>query len=138
MSLAGPVSVKGECVADGEAVTLHGKVFARVHGECALCLKPLTIKVQAPLAEVFVRAIREEDDENPDQRLYEGQSVPMDDAVQQALLLALPMRILCKEDCLGLCPVCGQDRNQMDCGHGDQVPEGPFAVLRQLLDDKEV
>jgi uncharacterized protein len=49
---------------------------------------------------------------------FDGKTIDLDPVVREQVLLALPVSVVCKEDCKGLCPVCGQDLNVQDCGHG--------------------
>jgi uncharacterized protein len=52
--------------------------------------------------------------------------------VRQALLVALPMRPLCREDCKGLCVVCGANLNYVDCGHRQEEADKRWDALRAL------
>lgn len=49
---------------------------------------------------------------------FDGKTIDLDPIVREQVLLALPVTVLCREDCKGLCSVCGQDLNEQDCGHG--------------------
>jgi uncharacterized protein len=49
---------------------------------------------------------------------FDGKTIDLDPVVREQVLLALPVSVLCREDCKGLCPTCGQDLNEKDCGHG--------------------
>jgi uncharacterized protein len=51
--------------------------------------------------------------------------------------LALPVKPLCREDCAGLCPRCGADRNETACGCTETVRSSPFAALAALRDEEE-
>ena len=50
----------------------------------------------------------------------------------EQMLLGLPMDVLCKPDCKGLCMVCGQDRNANDCGHEQKVPDPRWSALKNI------
>ena len=68
-------------------------------------------------------------------------TIDLTEALYAALLMETPFVVLCREDCKGLCPVCGENLNERDCGHAAQIEEerlasSPFAALRNLkLDD---
>jgi uncharacterized protein len=47
---------------------------------------------------------------------YNGRGIELNDVLREVVLLALPMRVVCSEECKGICPVCGQNRNMKDCG----------------------
>jgi uncharacterized protein len=49
---------------------------------------------------------------------FDGKTIDLDPVVREQVLLALPVSVLCREDCRGLCPTCGEDLNEKDCGHG--------------------
>ncbi len=51
---------------------------------------------------------------------FDGKTIDLDPIVREQVLLALPVTVLCREDCKGLCPACGQDLNEKDCGHSEK------------------
>jgi uncharacterized protein len=51
---------------------------------------------------------------------FDGKTIDLDPIVREQVLLALPVTVLCREDCKGLCPTCGQDLNERDCGHSEK------------------
>ena len=65
--------------------------------------------------------------------LVEGGELPLDELVQADLVLSLPMRFLCREDCRGLCPVCGTNLNRCTCSCDTFVPDPRLAELQQLI-----
>ena len=82
-----------------------------------------------------------DDDEMDFSWVGEDHTIDLTDAISSALLMETPYVVLCREDCKGLCPVCGENLNQVDCGHGAQIERrreeermtsGPFAGLREL------
>lgn len=67
---------------------------------------------------------------------YEGDSIDLDDMIQEQVVLALPFNPICREDCRGLCPRCGVDLNQESCQCAGLKPAGPFDVLKNLKLDQ--
>jgi len=65
---------------------------------------------------------------------FRGPEIHLDRFVGEILALAVPVQPLCREDCRGLCPRCGLDRNVASCGCADDRPGSPFAVLAKLRD----
>ena len=63
---------------------------------------------------------------------FRGPEVELGPFVREVLALGLPVQPLCKEDCRGLCPRCGNDRNREACGCEELKPESPFAALQVL------
>jgi uncharacterized protein len=51
---------------------------------------------------------------------FDGKTIDLDQIVREQVLLALPVTVLCREDCKGLCTTCGQDLNEKDCGHSEK------------------
>lgn len=63
---------------------------------------------------------------------FDGKTIDLDPIVKEQVLLALPVSVVCREDCKGLCPTCGGDLNQKDCGHSAKTAESPFATLKDF------
>ena len=59
----------------------------------------------------------EDDADMDDYVIARAESIDTDEIAVSDLVLELPSKMLCREDCRGLCPVCGADRNEVDCGH---------------------
>jgi uncharacterized protein len=125
-----------------EGVLVQGDVKADVQTQCSRCLTDISIPVDASLEEQYQptidvetghaiqRAEFEEDD-----GIFEidaNHLMDLTEPVRQALLVALPMRPLCREDCKGLCPECGANLNEVDCGHRPEQGDSRWASLRQL------
>src|SRR4030065_807420 len=68
---------------------------------------------------------------------YDGGGIEVADIFREQVALALPTKVLCREDCRGICPHCGADRNRAggDC-HGE-TRQGPFDVLKTMRKEKE-
>ena len=63
---------------------------------------------------------------------YRGSEIQLDSVCLEMISLALPVKPLCRDDCAGLCPRCGADRNEAPCGCSETAPNSPFAVLAAL------
>ena len=132
------IQLKGEMTGAGESVGVLGTVRASLTAHCARCLREVSQPLKAELDEVFVR---EADPESPDQRLLDGHQIDLSGPAREALLLEMPMRLLCRKDCKGLCPVCGANLNEKSCDCPKGEPKAnPFAALSELFtsDDEEV
>lgn len=108
-----PVSVLGTYVYDGKAFTVTAQAEAAVETVCARCTKPFIERIPFHFSERFVKGeeLSEEDETYP----YTGDELVLDKAVLDNLFLELPIASVCREDCKGLCPVCGVDRNTTAC-----------------------
>ena len=65
---------------------------------------------------------------------YRGSEIDLADYFGEVIALSMPVHAVCRDDCAGLCPVCGVDRNEAACDCVQQTPESPFAVLATLRD----
>lgn len=138
ISFARPVTFSGTYMLADETVVLRGTARALIESRCARCLSPALTEVSVDVEEAFVRDTGEERQPGDDQYLYSGHVLELDDAVRTALLLELPSRVLCKEDCRGLCPQCGQDLNVKTCSCRREITgRNPFAALASLLNEDE-
>lgn len=113
ISFAEPISVSGTYVYDGKAFKVEGKATALVNTVCARCTKSFSERIGFSFSERFVKG---EDEASDDETYpYSGDELLLDKAVLDNLFLELPIASVCREDCLGLCPVCGADRNTTKC-----------------------
>ena len=133
-----PVSFSGTYMLADETVIVRGIARAVIESPCARCLKPTETKVEAEFDEAFIRDMGEEREADDDQYMYSGHVLELDEAVRTALLLEMPSRVLCKEDCLGLCDQCGADLNINACScQKDLTRRNPFSALASLLNEDE-
>lgn len=135
----GPVHVSGRAANVGEGVIeVNAVAEAKLLSQCVRCLKPVEVLVTAQICERFVRDEAVQPDEE-EAYPFANDTLELDTMVRDNLLLNLPVRVLCKEDCLGLCPVCGLDLNtNTHCScRQEAVDEHPMAALKALLNDDE-
>jgi uncharacterized protein len=134
-----PVHFSGNFMINDETVVIRGIAETVIEGPCARCLEPARVNVSAEVAEAYVRDKGEEIDPfEEDQYRYKGHILDLDDAVRTALLLELPTRFLCQEECKGLCPVCGTNLNHNSCDCQKELPRrSPFSALADLLNEDE-
>jgi DUF177 domain-containing protein len=124
---------------DGE-VRIQGKYAVEMGSACDRCLQPADFPLQShfdlyyrPMSEIAREEEVEVDEGEVEVAFYEGAGIELKDIVQEQVLLALPMHRVCREDCKGICPVCGRNRNETPCdchreSHGDER----WSALRKL------
>jgi uncharacterized protein len=113
-----------------DGVVLRGRADVVVELTCTRCLTEWQTAMQVPLEAVFRLEPDDEDDELP---IEPGGWIDVEPVIHDEVSLAVPAKPVCREDCAGLCPTCGTDLNENPCdGHGD-VPDSPFAALRDLF-----
>ena len=132
------IRVEGEYLCAGNnRISLKAEVKATADTRCSRCLEPVSLPVAA---EIDVAFDRQPDPDDPDLYSFEASTIELTDAVRDALLLELPMRILCSQDCKGLCSKCGVNLNKgtCTCQEGAEVIN-PFSALKNIvLKDEEV
>jgi uncharacterized protein len=106
----------------GHEVRLKGQITARAEVECDRCLKQVTVPIETifdvtyvPATDYVEQSAAELQEEDLSLSVYEDEAIDLDELVREQVLLAVPARALCDEDCKGLCPVCGANRNETAC-----------------------
>ena len=94
---------------------LSGTAFCELASLCARCLAPVREELRAETVLTVVTGEGDEDTEE-DFVIAAGEKIDLLEAAEDAVLPSLPFRLLCREDCKGLCPVCGKDLNEGECG----------------------
>lgn len=124
-----------------EGVLVSGTVTATVAGECARCLDPLHRPLVVDLQELYAypgrdsdghrRAREDRDEDSEELPRLDGDLLDLEPAVRDAVVLALPLKPLCRDDCPGLCSQCGA-RLADDPDHGHEDVDPRWAALRDL------
>jgi uncharacterized protein len=112
-----------------EGVFVHGSIGGRFAMRCARCLKEFERDFDLPLDEMYVREPGPEDDYVLDPDL----TLDPEPMVRDAVVLEMPFSPLCTPDCLGLCPVCGGDRNLGECP-GHEAVDPRWSALDGVFD----
>ncbi len=135
LRFSSPVWVSGRMVGIEDRIELEGEIKAELLSTCVRCLKEARLPLNIPFTEIY---LREEDPEEPDAFLYEASAVDLDQMVLGNIVMNLPVQLLCKPDCKGLCPTCGKDLNLGPCDCDRSPVNEAFAALRALkLEDED-
>jgi uncharacterized protein len=120
--LVEPPQVTGRLNRSGHDVRLQGQITARAEVDCDRCLKQVTVPIETTFDVTYVPAsdyvatdAAELQAEDLGLSVYEDEAIDIDELVREQVLLTLPARALCVEECKGLCPVCGANRNDNSC-----------------------
>ena len=139
LRLIDPVEVRGRIRLNANEVQLLGSLKTTLETVCARCLKPVSIPFSADFDERFAPSVSwgaEEQHELASQDLnlavFDGAVIDLDQLVREQLLLAKPAQVLCREDCQGLCPVCGADKNTNACECDAQHVDSRWEKLKDL------
>ncbi len=130
------VSAMAELV--GSEIRVHGHLGTRLEATCDRCLGPVTLPVERDF-DLFYRPMqtiaREEEVEIPADELdvgfFSGDGIELADVLTEQVILSVPMKVVCRADCLGLCPTCGANRNVAPCHCPPPQEESPFASLKK-------
>lgn len=131
-----PVEAVGEAVKLGELFSVEGEMNAEVEFACARCLKQFRVPVVVPFAETFAFADAQvAQDEDSEVHLVEDDTIHLGPVLQEDFLLAMPAFPICSEDCQGLCPSCGANRNETACGCNTERIDPRLAGLADFFKD---
>lgn len=128
-----PVLAEGNVRNTAGVLVMQGSIATTIHGICDRCASEFHRKVEFPIDVVLVTKL--ESEENEDEWVFplEGDSADLDDIVRTVFVLNLDSKLLCKEDCKGLCPRCGKNLNDGPCNCRKEL-DPRFAALKQLLE----
>lgn len=132
-SVSGSVSAKGEITNHSGLVLLEGEVKPNLYVTCARCGKPFCYSVPFPLnAKITDKLANEDEDEFILLTEYAFDEVEL---LRSAMILEMPSRFLCKEECKGLCPVCGCDLNTASCSCETKDRDPRWDVLKDYFSE---
>jgi uncharacterized protein len=137
----GPLKAAGkvELVIDAlEEIRVKGHLSVAMEADCDRCLEPAPFAIDSDF-ELYYRPVAEGygeevalDESEAEMGFYEGDGIELNDVLQEYVLLALPMQRVCSENCRGICPVCGQNRNEKGCGCQAEAVDDRWAALKHL------
>lgn len=127
----------------GEGILATGIVRAHVLGSCDRCLEDAAFDVAAELDEYFLfeapaqSEMSDGEDEVDFSLVSDDDTIDLAEPIIEAVLMETPFVVLCREDCKGLCPTCGANLNEGDCGcaakrEAEAAADSPFAALKDL------
>lgn len=139
---AGPAAVEAELHLDrsGRGVLISGSFSGGVALICSRCLERFAFQAQdrfqvycAAAAQGSLEQEHELSDDELDVTYLEEGRINTEELLRENILLSLPVQPLCHEDCRGLCPRCGANLNQGECGCTEACLDPRLQVLRKLL-----
>jgi len=122
-----PVSIKLHLINTGQAIKITGHLKGQMRLQCNRCLEPFNFKLEREFAielEEEKHKIESKEIEYGEKQLkindldkgfYHSEKIDLVDEIRQQIILSLPMKAVCKEDCLGLCSQCGVNLNKTTC-----------------------
>ena len=139
-----PVVVAASTAKDKERVRITGRARTTIELACSRCLEAHQISIDAEFDLYYLPAVEapaEEEvelaDEDSNTAFYRDGVIDLGEMLHEQLFLALPMKPLCRDDCKGLCPVCGANRNVTTCACDVRWEDPRLAGLKALLKDND-
>ena len=130
--IGSPVRVVGSVYNKTGIVHLEATADYTLVAECARCSSPIRKTVTVPVSHVLITHENEEDSD--EYIVVDGAQLDLRQLTLEDIFLSLPSKLLCSEDCKGLCPYCGADLNTTTCAC--KAPGDPrFDVLRSLMNE---
>jgi uncharacterized protein len=139
------IEIDARCESVTEGILVTADIYAVAHGECIRCLDPVEMVIDRKIQELYRyeptddkgkksrKKDEEIDDLDEDEVLYvEGEQVNLEVPILDAIILSLPVNPLCDEECLGLCPDCGEKWEKLPEDHGHDVVDARWAGLSGL------
>lgn len=136
------VTLKAELSKHNTTVQCVGQMKGVLTLPCHRCLSPARVPLDIPVHTIFAppskiqvedtTADPDPDEDDLDYAHHDGEIVDLAPIMREYIILAVPLRILCKDDCLGLCAQCGTDRNVAACSCSPVPSIGPLAALKNV------
>ncbi len=142
----GPLSVALTVTPTAEMFAVEGRIRGEVTLACSRCLAPAECPIKISFKLTFSRGIPGDEPDAPSETrqlqseemgvvLFEGDEIDFRNVIQEQVIMAIPMRPLCREDCQGLCPRCGADLNHETCDCQKKEVDPRLAVLKKFKFD---
>lgn len=130
---------------EGRDLMTSGSFTAEGEGVCDRCTEPVSVRIEKEFHAALVPRDHgpaetrdlELHGEDLEIGFYDGGGIDVADIFWEQVALALPVKVLCRDDCLGVCPRCGADRNRAVCSCREEGRARPFDVLKTLKGEKE-
>lgn len=146
-SFLSPLRISVQIVPVGNMLVVRGTTELSVQFSCSRCLVDFTDELNCPFEATFVEVLPTVEDEEDAEReltpeemgvsLLQDDEINLLDTVQEQVIMAFPLRPLCRDDCKGLCPYCGADLNQGSCQCSPPLSNSKFAALKDFKVDKK-
>lgn len=126
-----PIEVTANLSNRAGMVVLTTHATVRFETGCARCTKGVVLDIPIDTENYVVTEYENQDDNS--MILAEDYMIDLDEIAEFAVITSAPMKVLCKDDCKGLCPKCGKDLNEGKCDCPEKEPDPRLAILKNLL-----
>jgi len=125
-----PIVFYGVATKKGNVIEVSGNIRTKLKTSCYRCAEDAFIEVDVPFYEEYSNNAEVKDDEVIQ---FEDEVIEFDENVIATIVLYLPMKYLCKEDCKGLCPICGTNLNFSSCSCEKEEIDPRLSILKTLI-----
>jgi uncharacterized protein len=140
---SGPVEVRGELTKTGQGILFRGRIRGKIRLQCSRCLEPFLKTLEEPVGlewRLISTPPKPSDKEKEaglqiedlETGLIQDGVLDLSENILEEVILTVPIQPLCRGSCLGLCPVCGENKNSNPCQCKLKEENGPFSVLKKL------
>jgi uncharacterized protein len=142
LELAGPLNGRLRLQRTNRGILVRGRVSAPLRRTCARCLEPYVEETTVPIDEEFLPTLDvatgapQPDEESDALRIDDHHEIELGEVIREELALTEPMHPLCRPDCQGLCPECGERLTAGPHDHGADEVDPRLAALASLLDKR--
>ena len=141
--LAQPLVIDLDVLPMSDFIRVKGRFRTTLRQACVRCLEGFDRMLQSRFTLDYSREIPKDVHKNDSEGIeltaqqigmiyFGGDEIDFTDALQEQVILAIPYKPLCNENCKGLCPQCGGNLNHGPCQCREKTAEGPFAILKNL------
>jgi len=136
----GPLRVQLTVAREYDHIRASGRVVSAARLACSRCLSLFDTEIDSPFTVIYMPAaagiIQDEEVELTGEDLvsatYEGDEIDFAREISEQVITEIPFKPLCKDDCKGLCPVCGTDLNETGCDCKEELHSTTFGALKNL------
>jgi len=132
MRLASDIDVDLVLTKSLREVTVEGSIGFSIDAPCSRCLEPVRLELRPDIRLLLSPADKVKDVDDIDHETYRGDEVDLDDYLRGQIAISLPVKVVCREDCKGLCPNCGANLNRETCDCEKDWEDPRFAALKKL------
>ena len=133
LNIVSPVTVSGSAVNYEGKINVDIRITVQVERTCSRCLESFKEEVQVDSNYVFVKEAK---DDEEDYFIFKNDKVDITEIVLGDIAARLAMKPLCNEDCKGLCPMCGKNKNSINCQCESEKIDPRMQALSELFDRK--
>lgn len=144
----GPIVVSGRVQRIADLIEVEGQIQAAASMPCSRCLEAVSLGLESRFALTFSKEPPTVTDEETEQEielsaeemgliLFAGDEIDLVEAIQEQVVIALPLQPLCRPDCRGLCPQCGADLNRESCNCQAPVFNNRFGKLKDIKIERD-